>query len=78
MKHYLEETDKVLGELESSADGLSLAEAEARLAKNGKNMEKKLYSVPREIDISVAKEKLKAGNIAIDTLSKEQEKYLNA
>ena len=37
MKHYLEETDKVLGELESSADGLSLAEAEARLAKNGKN-----------------------------------------
>jgi adenosylhomocysteinase len=48
------------------------------LAKNGKNMEKKLYSVPREIDISVAKEKLKAGNIAIDTLSKEQEKYLNA
>jgi adenosylhomocysteinase len=48
------------------------------LAKNGKNIEKKLYSVPREIDISVAKEKLKAGNIAIDTLSKEQEKYLNA
>ncbi len=48
------------------------------LAKNGKNMEKKLYSVPREIDISVAKEKLKAGNIAIDTLSEEQEKYLNA
>ena len=48
------------------------------LAKNGKNMEKKLYSVPREIDISVAKEKLKAGNITIDTLSEEQEKYLNA
>ena len=37
MKHYLEETDKVLGELDSSAEGLSAAEAEARLAKNGKN-----------------------------------------
>ena len=48
------------------------------LAKNGKNMEKKLYSVPTEIDTYVAKAKLKAGNISIDTLSEEQEKYLNA
>lgn len=48
------------------------------LAKNGKNMEKKLYSVPGEIDTYVAKAKLKAGNISIDTLSEEQEKYLNA
>ena len=41
-------------------------------------MEKKLYSVPTEIDTYVAKAKLKAGNISIDTLSEEQEKYLNA
>ena len=48
------------------------------LAKNGKNMEHKLYCVPREIDVYVAKAKLEACGISIDTLSEEQEKYLNA
>ena len=48
------------------------------LAKNGKNMEHKLYCVPREIDVYVAKAKLEACGISIDALSEEQEKYLNA
>ena len=37
MKHYLEQSDKVLAELESSEQGLSAGEAAARLEKNGKN-----------------------------------------
>ena len=37
MKHYLEESGKVLSALASSPDGLTAAEAEARLEKNGKN-----------------------------------------
>ena len=60
-------------EIEISSDGKS-----AILAKNGKNMEHKLYCVPREIDVYVAKAKLEACGISIDTLSEEQEKYLNA
>ncbi|MBR7182171.1 MAG: ATPase, partial [Clostridia bacterium] len=37
MKHYLEQTATVLAELETSPEGLSASEAEARLARNGKN-----------------------------------------
>ncbi len=37
MKHYLEEAEKVLSELNTSENGLSAAEAEKRLAQNGKN-----------------------------------------
>ena len=37
MKHYLEETQKVLGELNSSENGLSSQEAAKRLESNGKN-----------------------------------------
>ena len=37
MKHYLEDTSAVFAEVNSSAEGLTTAEAEARLAKNGKN-----------------------------------------
>ena len=37
MKHYCEDITKVLTETQSSADGLSTQEAEARLAANGKN-----------------------------------------
>ena len=37
MKHYLEESSAVLGELQSSENGLSENEAAARLEKNGKN-----------------------------------------
>ncbi len=38
MKYYLEDTDKVLRELESSEQGLSSGEAAARLQQNGKNV----------------------------------------
>ena len=37
MKHYLENVDDVLTELKTSSDGLASAEAEKRLAENGKN-----------------------------------------
>lgn len=37
MKHYLEEAKSVLEELKTSENGLSSAEAEKRLAENGKN-----------------------------------------
>ncbi len=37
MKHYLHSTDEVFAEVQSSADGLSSAEANARLEKYGKN-----------------------------------------
>jgi len=45
MQRYLETPEQVLSELESSPQGLSSAEAEARLEKNGKN---KLAEPPKE------------------------------
>jgi len=44
--------------------------------KNGKNLEKKVYSVPDEIDKSVAYLKLKSAGIIIDELTEEQKIYL--
>jgi adenosylhomocysteinase len=46
------------------------------LAKHGKNMEKKVYAVPSEIDRQVALIKLNATGINIDVLTPEQEEYL--
>ncbi|MFC1917464.1 adenosylhomocysteinase [Chloroflexota bacterium] len=46
------------------------------LVKNKGNLDLKVYSVPEEIDKQVAKLKLKAMGISIDTLTHEQEKYL--
>ena len=37
MKHYLEQADAVLREVDSCEQGLTAAEAEERLVKNGKN-----------------------------------------
>ena len=48
------------------------------LCKEGDKLEKKVYSVPAEIDRTVARLKLEAMDIKIDTLSAEQEKYLNS
>ncbi len=42
------------------------------------NLEPNVYDVPRDIDDSVAKLKLEAMGIAIDTLTAEQEAYLNS
>jgi adenosylhomocysteinase len=46
------------------------------LAKTSK-MEPKVYDVPKEIDETVAKLKLKAMNIQIDELTEEQRKYIS-
>jgi adenosylhomocysteinase len=48
------------------------------VAKNCKKLEKKVYSVPEDIDRLIAKLKLKALGIEIDTLTAEQKKYLSS
>ena len=52
------------------------AKSLAYLAKNGKEMAKKVYAVPTEIDREVALIKLNSTGIHIDTLTPEQEEYL--
>jgi len=44
---------------------------------NGENMENKVYAIPEEIDMAIAKYKLEAMGIKIDTLTEEQIAYLN-
>ncbi|MBC8390681.1 MAG: adenosylhomocysteinase [Actinobacteria bacterium] len=46
--------------------------------KNSKSLEKKVYSVPAEIDKKIAELKLKSMGITIDKLTHEQEEYLNS
>ena len=46
------------------------------MVKNSSKLERKVYSVPEEIDRHIARLKLEAMGIEIDALSKEQEKYL--
>jgi adenosylhomocysteinase len=48
------------------------------LVKNADKLEKNVYSVPDEIDKNIAKLKLTAMNVAIDTLTSEQVKYLGS
>lgn len=48
------------------------------LVKNADKLEKKVYSVPEEIDQKIAKLKLAAMNVAIDDLTPEQVKYLGS
>jgi adenosylhomocysteinase len=48
------------------------------ITKNYKSLEKMVYSVPEEIDRNIAKLKLKAMGIRIDTLTGEQKKYLHS
>ena len=48
------------------------------IVKNRAKLEHKVYSVPEEIDKQVAKLKLKAMNISIDSLTPEQKKYLTS
>ena len=47
------------------------------LAKNGKNMDKKVYAVPAQIDAEVACIKLASMRTNIDKLTPEQEEYLS-
>lgn len=48
------------------------------MAKNAKSLEKQVYGVPTEIDKNIARLKLDAMGIHIDTLTPEQDKYLNS
>ena len=48
------------------------------IARNAKNLERRVYDVPEEIDTEVARLKLKAMGIAIDSLTEEQRRYLSS
>ncbi len=48
------------------------------LVKNYGKLENKLYTLPHEVDVKIAELKLKAMGIEIDTLTPEQEEYLNS
>lgn len=48
------------------------------MVKNSSNLEKKVYSVPADIDAEIARLKLESMNIKIDVLTDEQVKYLNS
>src|SRR5207247_10963801 len=48
------------------------------IAKNAAQLERKVYDVPDEIDAEVARLKLRAMGIVIDTLTEEQRRYLSS
>jgi len=48
------------------------------MIKNAKNLDKKVYSIPADIDREIARLKLDAMGVMIDKLTPEQEKYLNS
>ncbi|MGW8180995.1 MAG: adenosylhomocysteinase, partial [bacterium] len=48
------------------------------IAKNYRKMEKDVYGVPEDIDRSIAKLKLRSMGVKIDTLTKEQQEYLQS
>lgn len=48
------------------------------IMKNKGKLENKLYKLPQTIDVEIAKLKLESMGIKIDTLTKEQEEYLNS
>jgi adenosylhomocysteinase len=48
------------------------------LVKNHQNLEKRVYSVPDELDKRVARLKLESMGIKIDRLTPEQEEYLSS
>ncbi|MDY0039552.1 MAG: adenosylhomocysteinase [Desulforhabdus sp.] len=48
------------------------------MVKNAKSLEKQVYGVPVDIDKEIARLKLAAMGVRIDTLTPEQDKYLNS
>lgn len=48
------------------------------LVKNKGKLENKMYTLPHEVDVKIAELKLKSMGIEIDTLTLEQEEYLNS
>lgn len=49
-----------------------------RIAKEHQNMENKVYAVPLEIDLEIARTKLELLGVKIDTLTEEQKRYLQS
>ena len=47
------------------------------MARHGKDLEKKVYNVPDEIDDQIGRVKLAAMGLAIDALTEEQKAYLS-
>jgi adenosylhomocysteinase len=50
----------------------------AYMHRNAKSLKKKVYGVPRDIDEDIARRKLDAMGVRIDTLTKQQKKYLSS
>jgi adenosylhomocysteinase len=48
------------------------------IAKNAATLERKVYDVPEDIDAEVARLKLHAMGIQIDSLTEEQRRYLSS
>jgi adenosylhomocysteinase len=48
------------------------------MVKNANTLEKRVYSVPPEVDAEIARIKLSAMGVRIDELTPEQVKYLNS
>ena len=48
------------------------------MAQNGPSLEKRVYPIPQDIDREIARLKLKAMGVEIDTLTPEQDKYLSS
>ena len=48
------------------------------IVKNSASLEKKVYTVPQDIDKEVARLKLDSMNVSIDVLTPAQDKYLNS
>ena len=48
------------------------------IVKNKGNLENKLYTLPESVDVDIAKLKLESMGISIDTLTAEQQEYLNS
>mgnify|MGYP001237778317 FL=1 len=48
------------------------------MVKNGKTLEKRVYSVPDDIDKEIARLKLEAMKVKIDTLTAQQVAYLGS
>jgi adenosylhomocysteinase len=48
------------------------------MLKNAMKLDKRVYSVPEDIDKEIARLKLAAMGIQIDVLSEDQVKYLNS
>ena len=46
------------------------------MVKNAKKLQKQVYPVPEEIDREIARLKLKAMGVKIDTLTAAQQKYI--